>query len=105
MLPGRYPNQHGARMTRMSVEYRYRDAAAHEAEERLRTPSEKRVAGANMIAFQRVVIQELRSGREALNITIVALQEENARLRLKTEDLEQRIEGLENDILEARDYD
>ena len=58
----------------MSVEYRYSDGEAAAAERRLRKVSAGKLIAADMIAFQREVIQELRS-------RVVALAEENARLR------------------------
>lgn len=68
----------------MSVEYRYNDKVAAGIESTLRRVPADKLAAADMIAFQREVIQELRSEREALKICVAALEEENRKIRAKS---------------------
>lgn len=65
----------------MSIEYRYRDQGAADIEKALRRIPADKLAAADMIAVQREVIQELRSTRDAKDVRIKALEEENGRLR------------------------
>jgi BMFP domain-containing protein YqiC len=65
----------------VSIEFRYSDKVAADVESALRKVPADKLAAADMIAFQREVIQELRSQREAQNIRIAALEEENRQLR------------------------
>lgn len=65
----------------MSVEYRYSDRDAAIVESALRRIPADKLAAAQMIAFQREVIQELRSECDALSVRVAALEEEGRRLR------------------------